>query len=136
VMARPLGRWGPVHAEAVRRGLVEEGEPAATQARRPLIRRDWTAAEAQEWTREDWIAIVLSPLVYGLLLFGLIDAILLRPSGACLLVLAVALAGVVYWVIDPKLRAVSAEYESRQSRYVERLEQRMRWDTPPSPGDA
>ena len=31
----------------------------------------------------------------------------------------------IYWVIDPKLRAVSREYEARQARYVEQLEQRL-----------
>jgi hypothetical protein len=30
-------------------------------------------------------------------------------------------------VIDPKLRAVSSEYEAKQAAYVEQLEQKMRW---------
>ena len=30
--------------------------------------------------------------------------------------------------IDPKLRAVSSEYEARQATYVERLERRHRWN--------
>ena len=33
----------------------------------------------------------------------------------------------IYWVIDPKLRAVSTEYEAQQARYVQQLERRLRW---------
>jgi hypothetical protein len=33
----------------------------------------------------------------------------------------------IYWVIDPKLRAVSVEYENQQARYVAELESRLRW---------
>ena len=32
---------------------------------------DWTAAQADAWTREDWLAIVLSPLSYMLIMVGL-----------------------------------------------------------------
>jgi hypothetical protein len=135
VMTRPLGWWGPVHAEAVRRGLIEERKTAPGRKRRPLIKREWTADEAQEWTREDWIAIVLSPLVYGLIMFGLVNLLLLRGSGFTLLALALVGCGVIYWVIDPKLRAVSTEYEQRQSQYVKRLEQRMQWGDASSAGD-
>ena len=90
---------------------------------------------AQDWTREDWIAIVLSPLVYGLLMFGLVNVLLLRGSGFTMLVLAAIGCAAIYWVIDPKLRAVSEEYEQRQSQYVTRLEQRMQWDAGPTAGD-
>ena len=30
-------------------------------------------------------------------------------------------------LIDPKLRAISAEYEEQQAAYVKELEQRLRW---------
>ena len=30
-----------------------------------MIRRVWTPEEAEEWTREDWIAIALSPLIFA-----------------------------------------------------------------------
>jgi len=135
VMTRPLGWWRPVHAEAVRRGLIEEREPLPGTGRRPLIKRDWSAEEAQDWSREDWIAIILSPMVYGLILFGLVNLLLLRGHGFTMLLLAAAGCAVIYWVIDPKLRAVSTEYEQRQSQYVARLERRMQWDAAPSPGD-
>ncbi|MGD2136238.1 MAG: hypothetical protein PVF27_08760, partial [Gemmatimonadales bacterium] len=39
VMTRPIGWWGPVHREAVRRGLIEDRAPPTTAGPRPLIRR-------------------------------------------------------------------------------------------------
>ena len=127
VMTRPIGRWGPVHREAVRRGLIAATEPVADTGPRPLIRRTWTAAQADAWTREDWIVVVLSPLVMGGLMLGVTKALLLQPGG--LLVLAASLLGIglIYWIIDPKLRAVSREYETQQAGYVAELEQRLRW---------
>jgi len=126
VMTRPLGWWGPVHREAVRRGLIEDVAPTPAESR-PLIRRHWTPEQADEWTREDWIAVILSPLVFAALMIGVTHLLLLQPGGLWLVLGAVLGAGVIYWVIDPKLRAVSSEYETRQARYVEQLEQRLRW---------
>src|SRR6185503_3495857 len=78
VMTRPIGWWGPVHREAVRRGLVASSHPVTptpgaspgSSLGRPLIRRNWTPAEAESWSREDWIAIVLSPVIFALLMIG------------------------------------------------------------------
>jgi hypothetical protein len=129
VMTRPLGWWKPVHDEAVRRGLIaEEQPPAEATGRRPLIRREWTAADAQGWSREDWIAIILSPLVYGAVLFGLTRMLLRQSSGLWLMLAAVAGSVAIYWVIDPKLRAVSIEYEEHQAGYAAELDRRMRWE--------
>jgi hypothetical protein len=41
---------------------------------------------------------------------------------------AVVGTGLIYWIIDPKLRAVSAEYEQRQAAYLEDLERGVRWE--------
>ena len=128
VMTRPLGWWGPVHAEAVRLGLIEDRPSRERRSGpRPLIQRQWTAEEAQDWTREDWIAIVLSPLVFAGIMFGLTMVLLLQWSGLWWLLGAVAGSVVIYWVIDPKLRAVSADYEEQQASYINTLESRMRW---------
>jgi len=126
VMTRPIGWWQPVHREAVRRGLIEETPPREKESR-PLIRRSWTPQQADEWTREDWIAVVLSPLVFAALMIGVTKLLLLQPAGIWLVLGAVLGTGVIYWVIDPKLRAVSQEYEAQQARYIEQLEKRLRW---------
>ena len=101
--------------------------PSARPARRPLIQRQWDASSAQDWSREDWIAIVVSPIVFGCMLIGLTKLLLLQPDGIWLVLAAVAGMGIIYWVIDPKLRAVSEEYERAQSRYLDDLEHRVRW---------
>jgi hypothetical protein len=63
----------------------------------------------------------------GLLMIGVTKLLLLQPGGIPLVVGAVVGTGLIYWVIDPKLRAVSVEYEQQQEKYVRELEQRLRW---------
>jgi len=129
MMTRPLGWWGPVRREAVRRGLIDEQSTHTSASDgRPLIRRTWTAEQAGEWTREDWIVIVLSPLVFAFTLFGLTKLLLLQISGLWLVLAAIAGVAAIYWVIDPKLRAVSEEFETTQAKYLEELERSVRWD--------
>jgi Na+/proline symporter len=126
VMTRPLGWWGPVHSEAVKRGLIEDTAKVPEKGR-PLIRRQWTPEQVGDWTREDWIAVILSPLVYAALMIGVTKVLLLQPGGILLVVAAVLGTLAIYWVIDPKLRAVSTDYEAQQEEYVKQLEQRLRW---------
>ena len=126
VMTRPIGWWGPVHREALQRGLIEKA-PVEKEKSRPLIRRTWTPEQADDWTREDWIAVILSPLVFAALMIGVTKLLLLQPGGLWLVLGAVVGTAAIYWVIDPKLRAVSTEYEAKQARYVEQLEKRLRW---------
>lgn len=165
LQTRPIGWWGPVHREAVLRGLILEGEgggkspedeaadsdggaPAGSQRAgaeeltgrdrkgwapirpraRPFVKRSWTAAEAEEWTREDWFVIALSPLVMAAFMIGVANLLLLQPLGLTLTVSAVLGTFLIYWIIDPKLRAVSAEYETRQAAYLEDLERGLRWE--------
>lgn len=169
LQTRPIGWWGPVHREAVRRGLIREEwdhgpeseseepkesegmEPAGfggigpdeltgrdkqgwaptRPSARPFIKRSWTAAEAEEWTREDWFVIVLSPLVMAAFMIGVASLLLLQPFGITLTALAVLGTFLIYWIIDPKLRAISAEYEVRQAAYLEDLERGLRWEGSP-----
>jgi Na+/proline symporter len=128
VMTRPIGWWGPVRREAERRGLIEPKAKVQRGSGRPLIRRSWTPEDADEWTREDWIAIVLSPIVFAFFMIGVAQLVLLQPSGLVLTLLGAFLSIVIYWVIDPKLRAVSQEYEAKQVQYLEVLERRLHWE--------
>ncbi|MBI4499593.1 MAG: sodium:solute symporter [Gemmatimonadetes bacterium] len=156
-MTRPLGWWGPVRREAERRGMIGLGRrsdsqtdrrsatestvrpsdrptASAAEPRRPLIQRAWTAEQAEEWTREDWIAIVLSPVIFALMMIGLARLLLAQWDGGWMVLLAVLGTVVVYWVIDPKLRAVSQSYESRQAGYLQDLERQLRSAGAPAEG--
>lgn len=93
-----------------------------------LIKRHWTAAEADEWTREDWIAIVLSPIAYILIMIGMALSFLLLWSGYILLGLGIIITILMHWIIDPKLKAISDQFEHRQKDYILELERNMRWE--------
>ena len=132
VMTRPIGWWGPVHRQAVQRGLIQETLQPTTTTKgttttRPLIRRTWTPEQADAWTREDWLVVMLSPLVFAALMIGVTKLLLLQIGGVFLILSAVIGTGLMYWIIDPKLRAVSHEYEVQQAQYIEQLEESMQW---------
>jgi hypothetical protein len=92
------------------------------------MKREWTAAQADEWTKEDFIAAALGVGCFVAVAVGTPYAFLLRPVGFVLLGVA-ALGGIVMmWIINPKLDAVSADYEKKQKEYLERLEKIMRWE--------
>lgn len=93
-----------------------------------LIRRTWTAREADEWTREDLITVIISPLCYIILTLGVIWSLLLRPVGFILLGFGSLLTFIMHWIIDPKLRSISEEYEKKQKEYLEDLERSVRWE--------
>ena len=93
-----------------------------------FIKRNWTPHEADKWTKEDWIAIVLSPFSYILITMGLAMAIFLLPLGFLLLGIGIIFAIIMFRVIDPKLTVISEEYEKKQSQYLKELEQIQRWE--------
>ncbi len=93
-----------------------------------LIRRTWTPAAADEWAREDWIAIVLSPLAYVGIAIGVALSMLLVPMGFIILGATIAVTALMHWVIDPKLKTISEEYEKKQKGYLEDLERTIRWE--------
>ncbi len=97
-----------------------------------FIRRNWTAIEADEWTKEDWITIILSPLIYVLLTLGAALSLLLFWYGYLILALGIVLTAVMHWIIDPKLKAISAEYEKKQKDYLHDLEASVRWKKNPT----
>ena len=94
-----------------------------------FIRHDWTAHDADEWTREDAIAIILSPIIYTLTTLGTALCFLYMTSGFVMIGISVVLYLVMNWVIDPKMKAVSAEYEKQQQAYLKKLEDTARWNT-------
>lgn len=94
----------------------------------PLIRRTWTPDTADEWTKEDWITIVISPLAYIGLAVGVALSIMLLPLGFVILGVTVALIVLMHWIINPKLEKISEEYEKKQKSYLENLEKTIRWE--------
>ncbi len=93
-----------------------------------FIRRDWTPKEADDWKKEDWIAIVLSAFAYVALTVGSALSFLLLTSGFIILGIGIILTVLMYWVIDPKLRTISKEYEKKQKQYLLDLEKIQTWE--------
>lgn len=93
-----------------------------------LIRRHWTPDQADEWTKEDWITVVLSPICYILLMIGTALSFLLNIWGFILLAIGIILTYLMHWIIDPKLKVISTEYEKKQHDYLEKLERKVRWE--------
>lgn len=91
------------------------------------LKRHWKPEEADSWTKEDWVAIIISPVAYALLMIGLALLIFLRWDGLILFVLGLGITFFLHYLIDPKLKAISAEYEKKQKEYLERLEMVVRW---------
>jgi len=92
------------------------------------IKRTWTPHEADEWTKEDWMAIILSPLSYIFISFGLALSLFMITAGFIMLAVGVAITALMFWIIDPKLDMISEEYESNQRKYLENLEEIQRWE--------
>lgn len=94
-----------------------------------LIRRQWTAKDADEWGKEDWIAIVLSVTSYITLSIGSALSFLLLPVGFVVLGIGIIITLLMYWVIDPKLKMISEEYEKKQKEYLLQIEEIQKWET-------
>ena len=92
------------------------------------LKRHWTPQEADIWTKEDWIAIFLSPLAYFLIALGVAGSLLMQLWGLVTLALGVLCIAIMYWVIDPKLKKISSEYEKKQKSYLLELEKQARWE--------
>jgi hypothetical protein len=93
-----------------------------------LFRSRWTPEEADRWTKEDYVTFFISPLIYVLLALGVAFSLLLQWYGFVLLGMSIILLFVMIKIIDPKLKAVSEEYETQQKKYLEELEKIARWE--------
>ena len=93
-----------------------------------LIKRNWTPAEADDWRKEDWITIIISPIAYTCLTIGVGLSFLLLTIGFVILGIGIVLTIIMHWIIDPKLKVISNSYEKRQHEYLEELERNVRWE--------
>ncbi len=93
-----------------------------------MARREWTGDEAERWTIEDTVTVIISPLIYLLLMIGVAMSALMIPAGFVMTGLAIVLIIVMVRVINPKLSAISEEYEKKQKRYIEELEKKVKWE--------
>lgn len=92
------------------------------------IKRHWTPQEADNWTKEDWIAIFISPLAYILIALGVAGSLLIQVWGLVTLACGIGCIAIMIWVIDPKLKKISSEYEKKQKAYLVELEKQARWE--------
>jgi hypothetical protein len=92
------------------------------------IRRKWTPEDADEWTKEDLLASILSPLAYIALTIGTALSMLALTIGFVILFFGIILSLAMYFVIDPKLHAISSEFEKKQQAYLKELEKIQRWE--------
>lgn len=92
------------------------------------IQTKWSAEEADNWTKEDYLTFIISPLIYVLLALGVAFSLLFYWYGWILLGVSIILLVVMIKIIDPKLKAISKDYEAKQKRYLEDLEKIARWE--------
>jgi len=93
-----------------------------------MFRKDWTPAEADEWTKEDTVTVIISPIIYVLVMLGGAMSALLMPLGFVILAAGIALMLIMIRIINPKLSAISKGYEEKQKHYIEELEKKMKWE--------
>ena len=93
-----------------------------------FINRNWTPDSAEEWKKEDWIAIIFSSLAYMCLMIGTALSFLLIPSGFVILGVGIAASLIMYWVIDPKLKTISRKFEKKQKEYLQKLDEIQKWE--------
>ena len=93
-----------------------------------LFKKDWTAHEADRWTRHDLLACIFGVLAFTLVTVGVAGALLLQTWGFITLGLSVVFTWLTFKVIDPKLRALSGDFEKKQAGYLDAVERRNRWE--------
>ncbi|UCC39798.1 MAG: hypothetical protein JSV96_18815 [Candidatus Aminicenantes bacterium] len=92
------------------------------------IKKRWTVQDADRWTKEDYLTFIISPLIYFLLALGVAFSLLLLWYGWVILGVSLILLVIMIKVIDPKLKALSEDYEMKQKKYLEDLEKIARWE--------
>ena len=90
--------------------------------------RKYTPEQAEKWGWEELVACILSPASYIFVSLGLALVILLIPMGWVYLAIGLISTALMYLVIDPKLRAISDEYERNQAEFLKHVESVSKWE--------
>ena len=77
--------------------------------------------------KEDWFAIVFSVIAYISLMIGTAMSALLITEGFIILIIGILSTVIMYWIIDPKLKSISSEYEKQEKDYLFKLEEIQKW---------
>lgn len=93
-----------------------------------FIKRSWTPAEADEWTKEDLFACIFAVLSYIMLTVGTALSFLLQPVGFVVLAGGIIATLLMFWIINPKLKVISSDYEQKQKEYLIELEKSVKWE--------
>jgi len=93
-----------------------------------LFRKDWSPAEADEWTIHDLLASVLSVVSYFLVAVGVAGALLLKVWGFVALAAGLVSIVLMFLIIDPKLKATSQGFEKKQQKFLEHIDKTTRWE--------
>ncbi|HUT52408.1 MAG TPA: sodium:solute symporter [bacterium] len=123
VMARPIGFWGPVRAEAIKRGLIQP-----TVVKGGIFKKDWTPDEADEWTIHDILAATFSVITYITMAVGIAGILLFQWWGFAATAVSIVCIWLMYKVIDPKLKAMSIAFEKKEKEYIAHVDKTTRWE--------
>jgi len=85
----------------------------------------------KEWSREDVIACILSPLAYFLITVGTPLLLLNQWIGWLTILIGLVVIAAMFIIIDPKLKALSDEFEKKQKAYLEELDKIIEWKSNP-----
>jgi Na+(H+)/acetate symporter ActP len=125
VQARPFGFWGPVRAEAIKRGLMT---PSDKKDSGSLFRTEWSPEDADEYTKHEVVASVFSVVGYVGIAIGAAGALLLQAWGFVLMAAGAVSIWLMYKIIDPKLQALSDAFAKREQEYIDKVDKSTRWE--------
>ena len=90
--------------------------------------RSAISGSQKEWSREDLLACILSALAYLNCLAGTALLLMNQWTGYALTAITVAQVAAMFYIIDPKLRKVSDDFENKQQEYLEELDKIVEWE--------
>ncbi|MEA1996088.1 MAG: hypothetical protein U9N45_00535 [Gemmatimonadota bacterium] len=82
----------------------------------------------KEWSTDDLMACILSPLAYLNITAGVALLLLNHWAGYVMTINGVAFSVALFYIINPKLSAVSAKFEKKQKEYLEELDKIIGWE--------